>query len=173
MNSRIVQVIYGLSLLILVPIGGYLFFSNRTLTQNTNSQFDRLNQVEDRLKQIETQGKPQTSGSTDSKPSTQGEASPTPAQINELRPKADITVLNARGTAGLASKFRTRLTDLGYKVGKVDNAPSQKDSVIKVKPGFEPLAKVIQGQIKDLNNFPKIETDSGAESTIVIIIGQQ
>lgn len=176
MNTKYVNVLYGLALIVLIPIAVWLFLTNRELVGNTEQQQERLEQIENKVFQLEKQ----PTIESDNTPDGQQEATPAAGQLIEEETDLDsldqyaIQVLNARGVQGIAGDVQETLEEAGYYVANIDNATWQPESTISVKSGLEDLADQVQQELSADYNFVSVDTLSeDSEYDVVIYIGSE
>ena len=178
MNTKALHLIYGITLLIILPIVAYMFLTNRSVTSESKKQVERLDSLEGKYFQLETINKMLQKEVADVGQQKEATSALEPAKKTETnspdKKATRINVLNARGLAGVAGKVQAKLDTAGYAVQNVDNTTWQVDSTITARAGFERSAEDIRAVLKDEYTFAKVgplPTDE-TEYDVIITIGQ-
>lgn len=177
MNTKVLQIIYGVVLLIVLPLAAFMFLSNRNLQGETKKQTERIDSVEGKVFQLETINKILQKQVEEAK---QKEASPV-AEVKPAEPETPdksqvrIQILNARGLQGVAGAVEALLTPVGYTVANKDNTRWQSGSTLAARSGFEVNANEIMNILKtdyDISQVDPLPT-TVSDYDIVITIGSK
>jgi hypothetical protein len=120
--------------------------------------------------QAKTTTKPRTTATVTHPPTTSATASPSPT----ARAPKDITVnvLNGTGRSGLAKRVAGTLTDDGYNVKTIGNAPQlQSATTVYYRPGHQAEARALLRQHPDLGKIAPATSSTPTNAFITVILG--
>ncbi len=193
MNTKLFNTIYGLALLIVVPLAALMFFSNRNLANKHSDQVEKITQLESKVGEIESTNRVLRSeleviaqGQDTAKPKevpvvTKKEATAdleTTDEVDTVPSDTDavsVSVLNARGVQGIAAEVKETLEeDERFVIDNVDNTSWQVNSSLRVREGFEAEAQDIKDLLSEDYTFDEdaVLTDEDGDYDIIVIIGQ-
>lgn len=185
MNKHL-HIMYAVMLVVLIPLAGYAYLSTRSLRTNTDEQGKKLEEITQKMTELETRQRveemlrqqeavaPQPEEPQESTPAA--DAAPDPvAEFVKNRAQYRIQVLNAKGVQGTATKVQQRLVEKGFTVAGTDNTGWQVSSTIRIKEGLTPLADLIKAELADEYTFTSVDAirpDDG-DVDVVVIIGSK
>lgn len=125
-------------------------------------------------------GTPPTSSPTASgtqtptqEPSEQPSETPTPPREPRPREEITITVLNGKGTSGLASSTSQKFVAAGYTVNEIGDAEPRDKTVIFYRKGAKPEAQLL---LEDFPELIRIKPAAGSEIDdsvlLTVILGE-